>query len=130
LDVLKGHTRPANLLQILRAEAAPDLASMPLLQRTFKALRLARAARSGVAAFTHSYTLNEDRFWSDRATIFDRSFKVASVEEGLCFAFEEAPRLAYEMNGRRLPFGVHAWQLYDPDFWYEMVPDLPRTAAR
>jgi hypothetical protein len=129
LAVLRGETQTASLLDLLRGDAAPDLVSLPLLERLFRSLELARAAKRGIGSYTREYTLNEDRFWSDRATVFDRHFKVASVEEGLRFSFEEAPRLAYEMNGRRLPFGAHAWQLYDRDFWYEMVPDLPQPEA-
>jgi hypothetical protein len=28
-----------------------------------------------------------------------------------------APRLCFELNGRKLPFGCHAWQRYDRGFW-------------
>lgn len=129
LEVLRGGTVAASFLDIFRCIAAPDLESLPVLDRFLKSLRLWRAARRGVEAFAAHYTLNEDHFWSDRATIFDRDFKVASVEEGLKFAFEEAPRLAFEMNGRQLPLGAHAWQLHDPDFWYEKVPGLPGRRA-
>lgn len=62
-------------------------------------------------------TKNEDHFWSDRATHYVPDFKVASVEIGLRFAFEVAPRLCYDMNHRQLPFGCHAWPRYDRGFW-------------
>ncbi|MCW5798356.1 MAG: hypothetical protein KIT40_07650 [Nitrospira sp.] len=62
-------------------------------------------------------TKNEDHFWSDRATHYVPDFKVASVEVGLRFAFEVAPRLCYDMNHRQLPFGCHAWPRYDRGFW-------------
>ena len=54
-------------------------------------------------------TKNEDHFSSDRATHYVPDFKVASVEVGLRFAFEVAPRFCYDMNHRQLPFGCHAW---------------------
>ena len=60
---------------------------------------------------------NEDYFWSDRAIHYYPDFRVASVETGLRFAFEVAPRLCFELNGRQLPFGAHAWPRYDQDFW-------------
>ena len=44
-------------------------------------------------------------------------FKVASLEQGLRFAFEASPRTCFEMNGGRLPFGCHAWGRYDREFW-------------
>lgn len=60
---------------------------------------------------------NEDHFWSDRAKHYMPEFKVATVEMGLRFAFEVAPRLCFELNHECLPFGCHAWPRYDRDFW-------------
>jgi Protein of unknown function (DUF5672) len=62
-------------------------------------------------------TGNCDYFWSDEAVKYWPDFKIASVETGLNFAFEVAPRLCFERNGRRLPFGCHAWPRYDRAFW-------------
>jgi hypothetical protein len=62
-------------------------------------------------------TKNEDHFWSDRAIHYYPELKVASFDVGLRFAFEVAPRLCYELNQRRLPFGCHAWPRYDRRFW-------------
>jgi len=72
---------------------------------------------------------NNDVFWSDRAVRFLPEFKVASFEEGLRFAFEAAPRTCFEMNGRKMPFGCHAWARYDRSFWEPFL--LPQeTVAR
>jgi hypothetical protein len=60
---------------------------------------------------------NNDYFWSFEAPRYLPEFKIASVEEGLRFAFEAAPRNCFEMNGRRLPFGCHAWTKFDRTFW-------------
>lgn len=62
-------------------------------------------------------TKNEDHFWSDRAIHYYPELKVASFDVGLRFAFEVAPRLCYELNQRKLPFGCHAWPRYDRSFW-------------
>ena len=70
---------------------------------------------------------NVDVFWSDRAVHYLSNFKVASLEEGLRFGFEVAPRLCFEMNHRKLPFGCHAWSRYDRAFW---EPYLLPPAAR
>ncbi len=72
-------------------------------------------------------TRNEDHFWSDRARHYVPDFKVASVEEGLEFAFEVAPRMCFDLNHRRLPFGCHAWPRYDRTFWEPYL--LRETAA-
>jgi hypothetical protein len=64
-----------------------------------------------------SYFQNEDHFWPNRAAHYYPPFKVAPVDIALQFAFECVPRYCYELNGRRLPFGCHAWGRYDRDFW-------------
>ncbi len=62
-------------------------------------------------------TRNEDHFWADQAVRYDPDFRVAPFDVGLRFAFEVNPRQCFEMNGRTLPFGCHAWQRYDRSFW-------------
>lgn len=72
---------------------------------------------NGVRWEMDRFPKNEDRFWADRAVHFDPNFRVAPVEEGLRFAFEVAPRFCFEKNGGKLPFGCHAWPVYDRGFW-------------
>ncbi len=59
----------------------------------------------------------EDLFWGFDAPRFDREFRVPDVKTALDFAFEYAPRFCLEQNGGRLPFGCHAWEKTDPEFW-------------
>lgn len=61
--------------------------------------------------------LNEDCFWSFKAAEYYPGFEIATVKDGLSFSFEKAPRLCFELNGGRLPFGCHAWNKYDRKFW-------------
>lgn len=68
---------------------------------------------------------NSDAFWSDRAVKYDPHFRVATLEQGLRFGFEVAPRKCFEMNGAKMPFGCHAWARYDRAFW---TPHLLRSA--
>lgn len=60
---------------------------------------------------------HNDRFWSDQAKQHLPEFKIASLEDGLRFGFEVAPRTCFERNGGKLPFGCHAWARYDRKFW-------------
>ncbi|HJT79723.1 MAG TPA: DUF5672 family protein [Chthoniobacterales bacterium] len=60
---------------------------------------------------------NNDFFWSFEAVRFYPEFKVAPVNAGLEFAFEAAPRMCFEMNKGKLPFGCHAWTKFDRSFW-------------
>lgn len=60
---------------------------------------------------------NNDIFWSYEAVKYVPGFKIPDWKTGLRFAFEVGPRQCFELNGRRLPFGCHAWPKYDRAFW-------------
>ncbi|MEM8909693.1 MAG: DUF5672 family protein, partial [Bacteroidota bacterium] len=70
---------------------------------------------------TWLFTKNEDFFWSIVMPKINPFFKIPNMQEALGFAFELAPRKAYEMNHHQLPFGCHAWEKYDPDFWQPFI---------
>jgi hypothetical protein len=72
---------------------------------------------NGVQTEMATYYYNEDHFWANRASHYLPSFKVASLDVGIRFAFECAPRYCYELNSHQLPFGCHAWGRYDRAFW-------------
>jgi len=82
--------------------------------------------RSTVEEELDFYPYNEDVFWSIEAQKFDSSFTVATAKEALPFAFEVAPRWCYEINGRQLPFGCHAWGRYDRGFWEKIIQETVR----
>jgi hypothetical protein len=67
---------------------------------------------------------NEDQFWGILVPAVHPFFRVPRPEEAIAFAFEVAPRLLYELNGKRLPFGCHAWERCDREFWEEKLPFL------
>ena len=86
-----------------------------LPRKYLKRLRVFNGARWQMSRWHLSR--NEDYFWSDEAVKYYPEFRVASVEMGLRFGFEGAPRLCFELNDHKLPFGCHAWQRYDREFW-------------
>lgn len=59
---------------------------------------------------------NEDMIW----TLFI-PLKKPSVQEALFFAFERNPAQSFELTQHQLPFGCHAWQKYQPDFWKKYI---------
>lgn len=98
----------------------------PFVMRTllkFKGLKRYAHLFKGV------YWANEDRFWTCYATFFRNEFKVADAKTSLAFGFERYPRFCYEQNEQDLPFGAHAWQEYDIDFWFQHVPGLVQTLS-
>lgn len=64
---------------------------------------------------------NEDMFWGLALYFLNPFFRRPSASEALQFAFELAPRAAFARNNEQLPFGVHAWEKYDPEFWATFI---------
>jgi len=64
-----------------------------------------------------SQFLNDDAFWTLSARDFDASYDLAPLDDALAFAFETDPSYCHQLNGGKVPFGVHAWSKYEPNFW-------------
>ncbi|MCI8402870.1 MAG: hypothetical protein HFI38_12410 [Lachnospiraceae bacterium] len=79
---------------------------------------------------TESVNRHEDIFW---ASCDSADFHVAPMDIALKFSFEQDVRQCYEQNNNELPFGCHAWEKYDFDFWrpvfegrgYFLTDELP-----
>jgi hypothetical protein len=104
-----------NVLRILRSRFLVGW-SAPRA-RLIARLKVARRARHGVGRYLATTRWNEDSFWSTTAQVFLPDYRPAPAAVGLDFAFERHPRSCHALNGGQLPFGVHAWDRYDPDFW-------------
>ncbi len=123
LEVLTSRASPRwpRLLRELISGRLPESPGGSSVSGISDRARVLASLRVGAASYAACYTLNEDRFWSDRAAYFRPSFRVASVAEALGFAFEQAPRLCFERRGRQLPFGCHGWNRYDREFWQKFI---------
>ena len=64
---------------------------------------------------------NDDLFIADRAMHYYPDFKIAPADVALRFGFECVPRYCYELTGQKLPFGCHAWERYDREFWEQFL---------
>lgn len=80
---------------------------------------------------------HEDIFFSENAVKYYPEFKIAPLEVALRFAFDEVPRVCFEMNNYSLPFGCHGWFKSDREFWepYLLKEEIlsqerPRTVRR
>ncbi|AXB55379.1 DUF5672 family protein [Flavobacterium fluviale] len=76
------------------------------------------------AIFLFFYKQNEDVFWAFYAKFFTENFKLSTVEDSLKFAFEDYPAICLKRNNNELPFGCHAWERYDFDFWIKNIGEL------
>ena len=66
---------------------------------------------------------NEDYFLSQILGNSFTYFKIAPYSEAIKFSFEVNPSLLYSMNGDMLPFGCHAWEKYEPEFWRRFISE-------
>jgi hypothetical protein len=104
-------------------KVSPDvLARQPPIPKWRFGYLMAAAARNLAFGNNTFYLLNdfsghEDLFWGLIAPKNFSWFKVAPVDEARRFSFECNPRKLFELNENQLPFGCHAWQKYDPEFW-------------
>ncbi len=80
------------------------------LRKVVKCIQLLEEERDRLSM----YNENEDLFFATSTCDF---FKVAPVEVSLAFAFERNVKKCFEVNHCRLPFGCHAWEKYDLEFW-------------
>lgn len=85
-----------------------------ILKRKYAGLEIFRAY------LEHEY-VHEDVFWADFIPSMYPFFKLSTFEESLRFSFEKQPEVCYEMNGGNLPFGCHAWNKYNPEFWRKYI---------
>lgn len=63
---------------------------------------------------------NEDAFWCIELNRYVNRLKIPDWRIALKFAVEHLPEKAYQLNGG-LPFGCHAWDIYETDFWKKFI---------
>ena len=97
-------------------------------------------AKNTPSDFEKNYTFQEDVFWCKDAParlqsftctslvlkllgkiLLKDKFKIAPIEVASQFSIETNPRFYYKLNNEQLPFGCHAWEKYDPDFWEPFI---------
>jgi hypothetical protein len=67
------------------------------------------------------WTDPEELFIANRASYYYPDFSIAPLDVALQFGFECAPRYCYDRNRQQLPFGCHAWERYDREFWEQFI---------
>jgi len=83
------------------------------LRKVKKALLVLKVFHS----MAKSWKNYEDIFWGLAVPAFFPFFKVPHMDIALRFSFETNPRQCFMKNNFQLPFGCHAWEKYDIDFW-------------
>lgn len=68
----------------------------------------------------NDYNENEDKFWGIIANRNFSWFKVPPLEIAKFFSVEEFPSKLIN-NENDMPFGCHAWEKYEPEFWKKHI---------
>ncbi|WP_170420940.1 DUF5672 family protein [Ruegeria arenilitoris] len=154
--IFKGFDKPVTPLEFtgmlngglsLRkvADAQLALQKIILLKKSWmtsmlKALGLIRAANLVVRTLGKSILIvprnpHEDVVWTGPISDSLEDFKVPNCRVASQFAFETMSPYLYEKNGEKLPFGCHAFTVYDTEFWRRHLPswthahlEQPRTS--
>jgi hypothetical protein len=66
---------------------------------------------------------NEDYYWSLFAKNNGKRFNIPSIREAALFAIELNPKYCLKKNNGKLPFGLHAWEKYNINFWKPYIID-------
>lgn len=64
----------------------------------------------------------DDCIWGIFLSKENNLLKTPKPEEALKFSMEVHPAFLYKKNNNRLPFGCHAWEKYDKEFWLQFIP--------
>lgn len=85
-------------------------------------LIIKRYGPDNIAYFAFKNTkMYEDIFFVRFAKKLHKPFNVAPPEAAMHFSFEVNPSKLFEMTNQQLPFGCHAWEKYDPEFWSKFI---------
>ena len=68
----------------------------------------------------NKYEHNEDLFWGMVMPNLFNWYHVPDLETALQFAIEVNPSLYITQNSK-IPFGCHAWEKYEPEFWGQFI---------
>lgn len=82
------------------------------------------------------WELNEDYFWSIFVPLSTTGFRIPPWKEAMNFSFDINPKICFELNDRKIPFGCHAWYRNDHpyhdnlDFWLPIINGTSETVTQ
>jgi hypothetical protein len=67
--------------------------------------------------YASKWTANEDYFWGFCSNLTGNTFNIPNFIEASSFCIELQPHLCMNLNNGKLPFGLHAWEKHNLNFW-------------
>jgi hypothetical protein len=65
---------------------------------------------------------HEDVCWALQSRRIDKTFNIPNWKEAMLFSIETHPGESYSLIHKKLPFGCHAPDKYEPEFWANFIP--------
>ncbi len=99
------------------------------LRKVQKMLNIVRSQRATIERYLagKGSFYNEDVFFCIEMNRYFQRVRVPHWREALRFAVEDMPTKSFELNGQQLPFGCHAWDIHELEFWKEKFNQLGYT---
>lgn len=130
LGVGNGGLSLRKVEDFIRVLSIPRYLPIPDIVLNYEKKRM--TPREGLPKFMHKFIfsysvwpvlprVSEDIFWGMLVPKRCQFFRVPAPEEAIPFAFEVEPSHLYELNHGQLPFGCHAWEKYDINFWRQVL---------
>ncbi len=116
---------PSAFWKSFSAGKSKPLQLLNLPRKYLKRLRYFNNIKRDIAFCLQEPVPCEDIFITELAGKYYPGFKFAPVELSFRFAFDEMPRLCFEMTGNTLPFGCHAWHKQDRELWEPFLLTQP-----
>ncbi|MBD2753316.1 DUF5672 family protein [Spirosoma validum] len=69
----------------------------------------------------NNWDSQEDFFWGYIVSQQFTWYKIPSLDLAMRFSMEVNGSILYEMNDFNLPFGCHAWEKYNKEFWSQFI---------
>ncbi len=115
---VQAHIDTLNTFRIMQSRK--DIIQKELFKSANNWLKLF-GVKNNSKYFIDNFSENEDYFWSHFAPQINSKFRVSSPKDALKFSFEKEPSLLFKINNNVLPFGCHAWEKYEPEFWKKHI---------
>ena len=64
---------------------------------------------------------NDDRYWGIHIYSIFCDYKLSSFKDAAKFSFEANPIYLFKENNYSLPFGCHAWEKHEHEFWRKYI---------
>ncbi|WP_346862601.1 DUF5672 family protein [uncultured Draconibacterium sp.] len=123
--------KPFFLFQYVLSKMGPVHALRMLLRNNlFKAVGNGGLSLRKVSTFINAlnqerdsrrWKINEDFYWSFFATADDEFLKKPKAYDAGLFSIELSPRKLMKKQKGVLPFGIHAWEKIDSEYWETFI---------